>query len=165
MAKANRKLAKFPKPNKTNPSSPERFKAKKVVSRVHERIKFSRDNFAHQESKKIVNNYQVIAVEDLNINRMIHNSCYMAKSISDASWSLFFTLLFTKAEYAGRTIIKVNPAYTSQDCSSCGHRKKKVLSERTHSCECCGLTINRDLNASINILRLGLQSLGIASNS
>lgn len=159
LAKAQRKFSKFPKPEKFKPSSPERIKAKKVVSRVHERITWKRDNFAHQESHKIINKYQFVAVEDLEVNRMVHNHC-LAKSISDASWSKFFQLLFSKAEWAGRTIVKVNPAYTSQDCSGCGHRKKKSLAEREHKCECCGLTMNRDLNASINILRLGLQSLG-----
>ena len=164
LAKANRKLSKFPKPEKFEPSIPERKKAKKVLSRVHERIKFKRDNFAHQEAKKIINNYQIICLEDLEVNRMVHNHC-LAKSISDASWSMFFNQLFCKAEWAGRTIVKVNPAYTSQDCSSCGHRKKKALSEREHNCECCGLNINRDLNASINILRIGLDSLGVIPGS
>lgn len=137
-----------------------RIKAKKVVARTHERIAFKRQNFTHQESKKIINKYQVICIEDLEVNRMVHNHC-LAKSISDASWSSFFNLLFSKAEWAGRTIIKVNPAYTSQDCSSCGHREKKSLAVRQHHCKCCGLNINRDLNASLNILRIGLDSLGV----
>lgn len=98
-------------------------------------------------------------IEDLNVNRMLHNHC-LSKSISDASWSMFSSILSYKAVDAGRTVVKVNPAYTSQDCSSCGHREKKSLSVRTHSCKCCGLTINRDLNASLNILRIGLDSLG-----
>ena len=164
LAKANRNLSKFPKPEKFKPCSLEGKKAKKVLSRVHERIKFKRANFVHQEAKKIINNYQIICIEDLEVNRMVHNHC-LAKSISDASWSMFFNQLFCKAEWAGRTIVKVNPAYTSQDCSSCGHRKKKSLSEREHSCECCGLRINRDLNASINILRIGLDSLGVIPRS
>jgi putative transposase len=162
LAKANRKLAKFPKPSKDHPSSKERIKVKKTLCRVHERIKFKRENFAYQEARKIINKYQIIAIEDLNINRMIHNHC-LAKSISDASWSLFFNILNFKAEEAGRSVIKVNPAYTSQDCSQCGHREKKSLATRIHKCNCCGLTINRDLNASINILRIGLDSLGIKS--
>lgn len=162
LAKANRKLASFPKPTKNHPSTIERLKAKKVLSRVHERIKFKRENFIHQESRKIINKYQIIAIEDLNINRMVHNHC-LAKSILDASWSLFSSVLNFKAEEAGRLIVKVNPAYTSQDCSKCGHREKKSLSTRQHNCKCCGLSINRDLNASINILRIGLDSLGIQS--
>jgi len=142
-----------------NGRTPERIKAKRALSRVHERIGFERHNFAHQESKKISDKYQVICIEDLEINKMKHNHC-LAKSISDASWSMFSLILSYKAEDAGRTVVLVNPAYTSQDCSSCGHRKKKSLSERIHKCECCGLTINRDLNASLNILRVGIDSLG-----
>lgn len=162
LAKANRKLASFPKPTKNQPSTIQRLKAKKTLSRVHERIKFKRENFIHQKTRKIINKYQVIAIEDLNINRMLHNHC-LAKSISDASWSLFSSVLNFKAEEAGRLIVKVNPAYTSQDCSKCGHREKKYLSTRQHNCKCCGLIIDRDLNASINILRIGLDSLGIQS--
>lgn len=136
-----------------------RIKAKKVVSRVHERIAFKRHNFTHQESRKLVNKYQIICIEDLEVNRMVHNHC-LAKSISDASWSSFFSLLHVKGEETGRVVVKVNPSYTSQDCSSCGHREKKSLSTRQHECKCCGLSINRDLNASLNILRIGLDSLG-----
>jgi putative transposase len=159
LAKAQRKFSKFPKPEKFKPSPPERKKAKKVVSRVHERIGFKRHDFTHQEARRLINKYQMVAVEDLHVNRMVHNHC-LSKSILDTSWSKFFDLLFSKAEWAGRIVVAINPAYTSQDCSSCGHREKKSLRDRIHNCECCGLVINRDLNASINILRLGLQSLG-----
>jgi putative transposase len=88
---------------------------------------------------------------------MMHNHC-LAKSIADASWSGFFDKLFSKAEEAGRTAIKVNPAYTSQDCSRCHHRQSMPLSERTYHCPCCLLSTDRDLNAARNILGLGLQS-------
>jgi len=84
----------------------------------------------------------------------------LAKSIADASWSEFFSKLSGKAEEAGRQFIKVNPAYTSQDCSGCHHRQKVPLSERTYHCPCCLLSIDRDLNASMNILRVGLHTLG-----
>ncbi len=153
LVKANRKLSK------EKLGTPERNRRRKPVARIHERIRFRRHNFAHQESRKVVNKYGFIAVEDLEVNRMVHNKC-LSKSISDAAWSLFFILLFYKAESAGRTIVKVNPAYTTQDCSKCGHRQKMLLSERTYSCPCCKLVIDRDLNASLNILRLGLQSHG-----
>ena len=71
-------------------------------------------------------------------------------------------LLTYKAEEAGRQFAKVNPAYTTQDCSDCGYRIKKKLSDRTHNCPNCGLIMNRDLNASKNILRIGLYSLASA---
>ncbi len=153
LVKAQRKLSKEEK------GTPERIKRRKPISRIHERIGFRRKNFAHQESRKIVNRFSFIAIEDLEINRMIHNRC-LAKSISDAAWSLFFTLLFVKAVEAGRTIVKVNPSYTSQTCYACGHRQKMPLSKRTFLCPCCKFETDRDHNAACNILRLGLQSVG-----
>ena len=81
------------------------------------------------------------------------------KSINDAGWGLFFNALDWLAKKAGKIVIAVNPQHTSQECSSCGNLVKKSLSTRTHLCE-CGFIANRDYNASINILRLGLQSLG-----
>lgn len=156
LAKAQRKMCKFEK------GTPERNKARKVVSYIHERISNRRSNFAHQTSRHIVNQYGVIAVEDLSINLMVHNHC-LAKSISDVAWGQFMADLTYKAENAGRKYIAVNPSYTSQDCSRCGHRQKMPLSDRAYNCPCCNLSINRDHNASLNILRLGLQSVGIQS--
>jgi putative transposase len=156
LAQVQRKHSKLAK------GTPERKKHRKVVARVHERTKFKRQNFTHQVSRKIVDSYGVICVEDLNTNRMLHNHC-LAKSISDAAWSAFFSQLSAKAEEAGRQFIKVNPAYTSQDCSRCGHRQKMPLSERVYHCPCCLLSIDRDVNASKNILRVGLHTLGIQS--
>jgi len=86
----------------------------------------------------------------------------LAKSITDASWSAFFAQLSAKAEEAGRTLIKVNPAYTSQTCSVCGHRQQMPLSERVFDCPCCHVHLDRDLNAARNICALGLQSLGLS---
>src|SRR6266566_3866012 len=156
LAKVQRKHSKLAK------GTPERRKHRKAVARVHERIAFRRGNFTHQESRKIVNGFGVIAVEDLHVNRMTHNHC-LAKSISDAAWSQFFAQLFAKAEEAGRMALKVNPAYTSQTCSACGHRQKMPLSERIFDCSCCGLHLDRDLNASKNILAVGLHSIGSQS--
>jgi putative transposase len=161
LAKANRKFSKFPKPSKENPASKERLKAKKALCRVYERIKFKRDDFSHQHSREIIDKYQIIAIEDLKVKQLKENNLKgLRKSISDAAWSTFFELLYVKAAEAGRTVIGVNPAYTSQDCSGCGHRQKKGLAQRIHDCKKCGLKIHRDLNASINILRIGLDSLG-----
>jgi len=134
----------------------ERIKRRKPVARVHERIEFRRKDFAHQQSRRIVNAYGFIAVEDLEVNRMIETRKF-SKSISDASWAIFFTLLLYKAANAGRTIVRVNPAYTSQTCSSCGHRQKMPLDKRKYVCLECKLSLNRDVNAAINILTLGLQ--------
>jgi len=150
------------KHSKLAQGTPERRKHRKVVARVHERAKFKRQNFTHQASRQIVDRFGVICVEDVNVNRMVHNHC-LAKSISDAAWSAFFSQLSCKAEEAGRQFIEVNPAYTSQDCSTCGHRQKMPLSERVYHCPCCLLSLDRDVNAAKNILRLGLESLGIQS--
>jgi len=158
LAKAQRKLAKAGK------GTPERERERKVVARIHERIAWRRQDFIQQHSRKIVNRFGIIAVEDLNVNRMLHNHC-LAKSISDAAWSGFFQLLAIKAEWGGRKFVAVNPAYTIQMCSNCGHRQKMPLSERVFVCPCCGMVLGRDHNASLNILGLGLQSLGIRPRS
>jgi len=156
LAKVQRKHSKLAK------GTAERRKHRKAVARVHERIAWRRGNFTHQESRKIVNSHGVICVEDLTVNRMVHNHC-LAKSIHDAAWSAFFAQLSCKAEEAGRTFVKVNPAYTSQTCSRCGHRQAMPLSERTFHCPYCLLSIDRDLNAALNILAVGLHSIGIQS--
>ncbi len=153
LAKAQRRL------NKELNSTPERRKRKKVVVRIHERIANRRHNFTHQESRRIVNRFDFIAIEDLSINRMIKNH-YLAKSIMDVAWSNFAHHLSYKAEWAGREYIAVNPAYTSQDCSNCGYRQDMPLSNREYHCPNCNLVLDRDHNAARNILRLGLQSAG-----
>jgi putative transposase len=176
LAKVQRKHSQLAK------CSPQRRTHRKAVARVHERIAFRRDNFTHQNSRQIVDRFGVICVEDLHVNRMVHNHC-PAKSISassqtdgrsqmrqhrfclnkerDAAWSAFFDQLSCKAEEAGRAFVKVNPAYTTQDCSRCHHRQPMPLGERTYRCPCCHLVIGRDQNASLNIRALGLQSIGI----
>ncbi len=135
----------------------ERADRRKVVAKIHERIANKRRDFAHQESRKLVDRYGFIAVEDLSVNRMNKNHC-LAKSIMDAAWSEFTWKLSYKAEWAGRRFVKVNPAYTSQDCSSCGFRQVMSLSAREYECPNRNLGLDRDHNAAINILTLGLQS-------
>ncbi len=154
LAKVQRKHSHLPQ------GTPQRRKHRKAVARVHERITWRRENFTHQESRKIVNSYGVICVEDVHVTQMTHTHC-LAKSIHDAAWSAFFDQLSCKAEEAGRTVVKVNPAYTSLTCSKCGHRQKMPLRERVFACPCCQLSIDRDHNASLNILALGLQGIGI----
>ncbi|HEX3271931.1 MAG TPA: RNA-guided endonuclease TnpB family protein, partial [Ktedonobacterales bacterium] len=142
--------------------TPERAKHRHAVARVHERIAWRRSDFTHQHSRRIANSYDLIAVEDLSVNLMVHNHC-LAKSIHDVAWSQFASLLAYKAAWAGRKYVAVNPAYTSQDCSQCGHRKTDLsLADRTYTCPCCGLILDRDLNASLNILRVGQHSLASA---
>jgi putative transposase len=152
LARAQRRVAQEEK------AAPERAARRRVVARVHERVAWRRSDFAHQHSRRLVNTFDVIAVEDLAVNRMTHSHC-LAKSIHDAAWTQFADLLSYKAVWAGRRYVAVSPAYTSQDCSQCGHRQTLSLSNRTYSCPCCGLVLDRDRNAARNILRLGRQSL------
>ena len=152
LAKAGRRQAK------TKKRSPARKKANKVLSRIHERIRNRRHDFVHQTARRLVNRFGVIAVEKLNVKGMVKNHC-LAKSISDASWSMFRSVLTNKAESAGRLIVAVNPAYTSQMCSGCGNIQKKSLSVRTHKCLGCGLILDRDTNAAVNIKSVGQHRL------
>ena len=152
LAKANRRLSK------ETPGTPERAKRRKPVSRIHERIAFRRHDFTHQTARRLVNRFGVLAIEDLSISRMVHNHC-LSKSIMDAAWGQFSEILSSKAASAGRECIKVNPAYTSQDCSGCGHRQAMPLAERVYRCSCCGLHLDRDLNAALNIRARGQPSL------
>ena len=155
LAKAQRKLSK------QKNGSLERKKAKKAVIRIHERICNRRSNFCHQEARKLVNRFGIICIEDLSINEMKKgNFRSINRSIGDVAWGQFAQFLSYKAESAGRQLIKVNPAYTSQTCSNCGNRQKLELSNRTYHCPCCNFLLDRDINASLNILRLGMQSLG-----
>ncbi|HEV2460118.1 MAG TPA: transposase [Ktedonobacterales bacterium] len=90
----------------------------------------------------------------MQVRNLVRNP-HLAKSSSDASWAAFRTILEAKAACAGRQVIAVLPAYTSQDCSGCGERVLKSLSVRTHLCPCCGLVLDRDANAALTILRAG----------
>jgi putative transposase len=140
---------------------PENAKQKTILAKIHERIANRRRDFAHQEARKLVNRFGFIAVEDLNVAGMLKNHC-LAKSIADVAWSQFAQILIVKAEEAGRRVVQVDPRNTSKRCSRCGQRVDKALSERTHTCPHCGLVLDRDVNAAINILQRGLQTLRLA---
>ena len=132
-----------------------------MVHKVHERIANKRDDFVQKLSLKLVKAYDLIAFEDLNIKGLVKNHC-LAKHIADAAWNKLVTTTSYKAEWAGKRVELVNPSSTSQICSGCGQVVMKDLSERVHKCSFCGLTLDRDHNAAINILRLGLQSVGVS---
>jgi len=157
LAKVQRKLSKEAKGTK------ERRFRRKAVARVHEGIGFKRNNFTHQYSRKIVNQFGTILVEDLRVNRMVKNH-RLAKSIADAGWSQFFEMIHAKAVEAGRIFFPVNPAYTSQTCSNCGYRRtgeeKLSLCDRFFDCPHCQLQLDRDLNAALNIKAVGLHRVG-----
>lgn len=124
------------------------------VQRHHEHVKNQRSDFAHKLSYRLVQNYDWIACEDLQIRNMVRNH-RLSKSILDAGWGLFKQLLTNKAVDAGRHIVFVDPAYTSQDCSTpkCHYRHRNLsLSEREWTCPECHVTHDRDVNAAKNIL-------------
>ena len=155
LAKAQRKLSKAEK------GTPERTKRRKAVQHIHQRIANRRRDFAHQKSRELVNTFGFLAFEDLRINNMLRNH-RLAKSISDAAWDQLITYTTYKAENAGRVVVLVEPRDTSKKCSDCGRMIAKSLDVRVHACPECGLIMDRDQNAAINILRLGLESLGYA---
>lgn len=132
-----------------------RRKAKTLVAKHHLHIARQRLDFQHKETLGLLHKYQTLYVEDLNVKGLAAGM--LAKSVSDAAWGQFISILIDKAESAGREVVKVNPSGTSQRCSECGAHVPKDLSVRVHRCA-CGYVADRDLNAARNILRLG-QSL------
>lgn len=156
LARAQRRMDKQAK------GTPARAQRRKAVSRIHERIANRRHDFAHQHSRRLINQYGFIAVEDLSVNRMVHNH-HLSKSILDAAWAEFAQFISYKAEWAGREFVAVNPAYTSQDCSHCGYRQVMPLPDRVYHCPNCELELDRDHNAALNIIARGLAGIGIQS--
>jgi len=131
--------------------SKRRKKAVVLLAKKHQKIARQRRHFHFKEARKLTRKYRVIKVEKLNIKGMVKNH-HLAKSISDVGWGEFISILASKAEEAGGEVVKVNPAYTSQRCSRCGHRHKMPLSMRIYRCGQCGLIIHRDHNGAINIV-------------
>lgn len=127
-----------------------RRQAIRLVSKQHLTVSRKRKNFHCSQAKPIVEGFDRIAVEDLKIRNMVRNP-HLAKSICDAGWGNFLNILASKAENAGRQMERINPAFTSQDCSRCGERVRKSLAVREHRCLVCGLVLHRDHNAAINI--------------
>jgi putative transposase len=142
---------------KRTKGTPQRATHRRVVARVHARTRWRRSDFSHQQSRRIVNQFALLAVEDLSVHRMTHHQC-LANSIQDVAWRQFAALLAYKAAGAGREYGAGNPASTSQDGSRCGHRHVLSLADRLYTCPCGGLVLDRDRNASVNMVRLGHQS-------
>jgi len=130
------------------------MKSKVKVARHHERIANRRTDVLHKASRKIADTYETLYVEDLKITNMVRNHC-LAKSISDAGWGRFIGMIAYKVEGTGGQLIQVDPRSTTQICSWCGEKVEKSLSDRMHECPCCGLVMNRDENAALNILARG----------
>ena len=135
-----------------------RRKAKLKVARWHNKIANKRKDFIQQQTTKLINEYDLIAIEDLNVSGMVKNK-KLAKSISDASFSEFYNVLSYKADWYGKEIVKVDRWFaSSKTCSCCGWKNEQlILSDRIFNCKVCGLESDRDLNASKNILNEALR--------
>ena len=133
-------------------------KQRKKVAKIHERIKNARRDFLHKLSKYLVDNYDLITFENLDIPALVENN-RLAKLILDAGWGTLITFATYKAVMAGARVVRVNPAYTTQICSVCGQKVPKTLADRIHKCPVCGAKLDRDYNASVNILKKGLTHL------
>jgi putative transposase len=133
-----------------------RRKAVTLLAKAHLKVQRQRQDFHQKAALKLVHQYDTIYLENLQVANMVRNH-RLAQSIPDASWASFRAILEAKAAYAGRRVVAVPPAYTSQDCSGCGWRVLKSLSVRTHICPNpeCGLVLDRDENAARNIERAG----------
>jgi len=139
--------------------SKRRAKARTLLAKAHLHVQRQRRDFAHKTALTLVRRFDCIAVEDLHIRGMLRNHA-LVKHIQDAGWGQFRTILSQKAESAAKTVIAVNPAGTSQTCSDCGSRVPKKLSDRWHSCPCCGCEMDRDHNAALNIKHRGGTPVG-----
>ncbi|MCX6768621.1 MAG: transposase [Candidatus Micrarchaeota archaeon] len=134
-----------------------RRKARLRVAIAYEKLANKRRDFLHKISRKLVEKYSFVAMEDLDTAGMARG--FLAKSILDCSWTEFSSMLAYKAEEAGCEVVLVNPANTTSECSGCGSVHKKQLAERWHECA-CGASMHRDLNAAINILRRATSGIG-----
>jgi putative transposase len=131
-----------------------RRKAVTLLAKAHAKVRRARQDFQHKAARSLVRQYDTIYHEALQTVNLVKNH-HLAKSISDAGWSGFLSILSFKAACAGRRVVAVPPAYTSQTCSGCGVLVQKGLSVRWHRCPDCGTSLRRDHNAARNILRLG----------
>jgi putative transposase len=163
IARLQRKKERFAR------GSPERCKVIHALRHAYERAANRRRDFAHQESRKLVNMYQFVAFEDLDIQEMQakdgNSNKIIRQGIADVAWGRFMQFTAYKAECAGRGVVFVDPRGTTQNCSGCDQAVPKDLHVRTHTCPHCGLSIGRDLNAALNILARGLASLDASPRS
>lgn len=148
-----RRLQRAVSRKKTGSSN--RRKAKRQVAKLHARVRSLRREQHHQVALKLVRRFGLVAVERLNVQGMLKNHC-LARAIADAGWYGFGCILKHHASKAGVEVVEVDPRGTSQQCSTCGQEVRKTLSVRWHNCPHCGLSLDRDHNAALNILARGL---------
>ena len=139
--------------------SKRRRKAVTLLAKAHQKVQRQRQDFHHKTALELVRANDLMYHEDLQTANMLKNH-HLAKSIQDAGWSAFLSILAFKAVCAGKRVVAVPPAYTSQRCSGCGVLVQKGLSVRWHSCPECGMSLHRDHNAAKNIERLGQSRRG-----
>jgi putative transposase len=141
------------------PQSKNYHKARNRYARKHLRVSRQRIEYACRLAYCVIQSNDLVAYEDLNIKGMVRNR-KLAKSIADVAWGAFRHWLEYFGQKYGKVTVAVPPHNTSQNCSNCGEKVQKSLSTRTHICSSCGYTEDRDVNAAINILRLGLTTTG-----
>ena len=153
--KAEKRLAKAQQKLSNKKKRSHSYRRQKCrVALVHERVELRRNDFLHKLSRYYVDNYDLVCLEDLNINGLVQiNGSAMRKLMLDAGWGKFVNFVGYKAESAGCKVVFVNPEGTTQQCSQCGTVVPKTLADRVHNCPSCGLILDRDLNAAHNILK------------
>lgn len=142
--------------SKRKKGSNRRRKAVRLLAKKHEQIANQRKDRNHKISRILVDRYDLIVFENLNIKGMVKNK-HLAKSIHEVAWRQLIEFTTYKAENAGKVVKLVDPRNTTQICSSCGAIVKKTLAEREHRCD-CGYVAHRDVNSAINILKRGLSA-------
>ena len=159
LAKAQRRLAK------KQLGSANRLKAKRKVARIHAKISDCRQDFLHKQSRRLVNENQVICVETLRVKNMVRNR-NLSKAISDVGWGELTRQLAYKADWAGRQLVAIDQWFpSSKRCSCCGHVVDSLpLSVREWDCPECGTTHDRDVNAAVNIKAAGCAVLALGEN-
>ncbi|MBI4176968.1 MAG: IS200/IS605 family element transposase accessory protein TnpB [Candidatus Aenigmarchaeota archaeon] len=135
--------------SRKNVGSNNREKIKHKLAKTHEKISNARLDFLNKTANRLLSNYSMVAMEKLTSRKMATQG--RGKWVNDAGWGKFASILRYKAESAGCRVVFVDPKGTSQICSGCGALSDKTLWDRIHDCQQCGLVVNRDINAAINI--------------
>ncbi|GHO61761.1 transposase [Ktedonobacter sp. SOSP1-52] len=145
--------------SKKQKKSANRKKARQAVAKAHLKVQRQREDFARKAANTLVSSHDLIAFEDVQIRNMVKNR-YLSKSIHDAGWGRFLLWVNYYAALHHIPVVAVSPQFTSQNCSACGALVKKSLSVRTHICTSCGVVLDRDHNAALNILQKALSTIG-----
>jgi putative transposase len=158
LAKAQKALSRSKKKNTRGNPAKNRNKKRLKVAKIHRKIRNQRRDFLHKLARLIVSLYDVVCIEDLNMRGM-SQSLNFGKSVMDNGWGMFIAILTAKMTAAGKQVIKIFKSFpSSKKCSSCGNGKLELgLGERVYHCEKCGATLDRDVNAALNIRREGMR--------